>query len=185
MASRLAALCVLLGLGFARPAAAWTPGPRELERCWADNGIAARGEIRKLELVGRRTGGWVLARAHLRVGRAWVRRNAPSRHHQLVKQAELTFYFWARTDSQLTIPHELTIGRRILVFLSDDLSPIRGVAPTPRGTQLMLQFAKANHRGYLFEIIEDRTPYIRDPMFPRDSTLERSLVVTDTLLGRW
>jgi len=174
----IALLCGLVL--WSRDAAAWLPGPYDLERCVATFEVAVRGQVTRVEVVARRKGGWILSRAHLDIERAY---------HGVAKDTKrVSFYFWSRTDNTLTVAHTLAVKQRILVFLSTNLDPLEGVEPAPEttNTRLMLQFAKANNLGYLYELATDGKgiEIIKDSLFARQTKLERSLNDAEAVLGK-
>jgi hypothetical protein len=156
---------------------AWSPGPYEFERCVESFDVAVRGRVTKVEEVGKKPGGWILSRAHLAVERAYFGAGTAK---------QVTFYFWSSTDGDLTLKHELGANQRILVFLSTNLDPLKGVEPAPAGTKWMLQFAKANHRGYLYKLDKntDGVEVIRDALFADDTTLVRTLRTAEAALAK-
>ena len=163
------ALCLL----FAVPqAVAWTAGPYTFERCVDTFDVAVRGTVTKVVVVDRKPGGWVLSRATVDVERVY--------HGIEPTPKRLAFYFWSSTDHDLTIAHKLAAKNRILVFLSTDLAPLKGIETDP-AVKYMLQFAKANHRGYLYSIGARDT--VRDAVFAQDATLEMPLAKAEQLLA--
>jgi hypothetical protein len=165
------ALVLALVLGVPRIAAAWSPGPFELERCVTDFDIAVRGTVTKVEPVATRGTGAV-SRATIALERTYFGVAAGTK--------TLTFYFWSKPDNDLTLPHTLVAKQRVLVFLSANLDPLKGIALDGK-TTLMLQFAKANHRGYLFTIDKD---LLRDAIFHADPKLQRTLAVAEAALAK-
>jgi hypothetical protein len=147
---------------------AWSPGPYEFERCVESFDVAVRGRVTKVEEVGKKSGGWILSRAHLAVERAYFGAGTGK---------QLGFYFWSQTANHLTLKHELAANQRILVFLSTNLDSLNGIEPAPTGTKWMLQFAKADHRGYLYKLDKntDGVEVIRDACSP----------MTRPLVGRY
>jgi hypothetical protein len=153
------ALLVVLSLvAFVGRAEAWSPGPYTFERCVDEFPVAALGVVSKVDTVDTRPGGWTLSRATLDVQRLY--------HGISPAPKQLAFYFWSTTDNAFTIAHAIAAKDRILVFLSTDLTPVQGMKTDPAVTH-MLQFAKANHRGYLFTV-NAATNTIHDAVFAKD-----------------
>jgi hypothetical protein len=168
-----AATLVFCLLVFApKHAAAWSPGPYSFERCVAEFDVAVRGVVKRVDVVDKKAGGWVLSRATLEVERTY--------HGITPAPKQLVFYFWSDTDNTFTLAHALAAKDRILVFLSTNLDPVKGMK-TDAAVKYVLQFAKANHRGYLYRVTGDK---IRDAVFAKDDTLVLSLAAAEQLLTK-
>ena len=167
---------VLVLLVTASPAIAWSPGPYDFQRCVDTFEVAVHGTVSKVEVVDKKAGGWVLSRAHLRVKRAYF--GIPR------DLGTLPFYFWSQTDNTLTLKHELAVNDQIVVFLSRNLEPAKGMK-TDTSTSHMLQFAKANHRGYLYKLVRTHgDDILHDAIFFDDPKLTLTLTAAEALLAK-
>jgi hypothetical protein len=166
------AILVVGLLLFSSRAAAWSPGPYTFERCVETFEVAVRGVVTKVDVVDRKPGGWELSRATLDVERAY--------HGLSPAPKQLVFYFWSSTDNQFTLAHKLAVKDRILVFLSTNLEPVKRMK-TDAAVKHMLQFAKANHRGYLYRVVDNK---VRDAVFADDAKLVLSLADAEALLAK-
>lgn len=168
-------LMVLLILAVSRDAHAWSPGPLRFEDCVRKFDVAVRGRVTKVESVAKKPGGWVLSRATLDVERSYF---------GIPETKLLTFYFWSHTDNELTLRHIIAIQDRILVFLSTQLDVLKGLKIDPE-TRYLLQFAKADHRGYLFKIIgAGDSETIQDGIFAKEPELVRTLTAAEAMLAK-
>jgi hypothetical protein len=158
-------------------AAAWSPGPYSFEHCVETFDAAVRGTVTKVDVVDKRAGSWVLARATVDVERVY--------HGIAPAPKQLAFYFWSATDNTLTIAHKLAAKDRILVFLSTNLDVVKGLKTDP-AVKHMLQFAKANHRGYLYSVIPDQhgNDTVADAVFDSDAKLVLTLPAAEALLAK-
>ncbi len=152
------ALVVCLLLGAAADAHAWSPGPYSFDRCAKTFKMAVRGTVIDVHQVARRPGGWVLSHATINVRRSWGLKARPK---------QVGVFFWSSTDNTLTLAHSIRKRERVLVFLSRDLKPVRGMLNARKhAAGFFLRFAKANHRGYLFKIVSSgRARLVRDAFF--------------------
>jgi len=170
----IVAVTVLILAGAAADAHAWSAGPYSFDRCTKSFKVAVHGKVQSVTRIGTRPGGWVLSRATVGVARTWGLNG---------KRKQLSFYFWSGTGGMLTIPHKISKGDDLLVFLSRDIKPILNMLSF-RGKPVgfFLRFAKANLRGYLFHVVNERgVPTVRDAIFKRNKV---TMAVATKLLRR-
>jgi hypothetical protein len=174
---RAAPIVLCLMLLAPQPARAWTAGPYTFERCVETFEVAVRGSVTKVDVVDRKAGGWVLSRATVEVERVY--------HGISPAPKQLAFYFWSATDNMFTLAHKIEAKDRILVFLSTNLDAVQGMKTDP-AVKHVLQFAKANHRGYLYKVLPDKrgNDTVVDGVFHEDPKLVIPLPAAEAFLAK-